>query len=542
MATNDDSLLDSPRFSGFQRSIPWRASKAHIGPFRATQIWNEIIDHLKSRVELKRRRMKMKTYENCFTGQDAVDVVLTYLLSERNTFSSDLSREKAIKLCQSLMDRQVFSPVSSRNSEVKKSFDDSQHKLYRFVGSDTESETSSTIAESSDEDQECSIMEDARRKDLSLRINPDMEPDLIADVLCNPIAVNKQGQVLQEIVNLQMSLKSRSRSSLKADNSLIERSRLKVKTDFSPDALEDLWKEVALCQLLTIVDLPFLDGLLNEEKSTKKQVRQNLIISNVVSKHWNIPLTGVKDPFMKTALNCIECLPNGISVLEKDFVREATPGSKIQSCYVLSEHYTNVDEPLLPESFIDLHLAILNLVLQQKEQIAIEALRLDMILLPWHTREELHRLLKFMSAASEESIQIDAKENNETLMLMTFTDAILKHKVVANKLARILILFMVQNVKAIFTVPKEIRDRVNSRIDDLKTGEISPVRDNTYCTQVTVVEYQKQSEVCTENALVQMMNTILDDTNLHLKDKKQHLRQFQKHHPDLYNKHFSGML
>lgn len=165
-----------------------------------------------------------------------------------------------------------------------------------------------------------------------------------------------------------------------------------------------------------------------------------------------------------------------------------------------------------------------------------------MILLPWHTREELHRLLKFMSAASEESIQIDAKENNETLMLMTFTDAILKHKVVANKLARILILFMVQNVKTIFTIPKEIRDRVNSRIDDLKTGEISPVRDNTYCTQVTVIEYQKQSEVCTENALVQMMNTILDDTNLHLKDKKQRLRQFQKHHPDLYNKHFSGML
>lgn len=61
-------------------------------------------------------------------------------------------------------------------------------------------------------------------------------------------------------------------------------------------------------------------------------------------------------------------------------------------------------------------------------------------------------------------------------MLITFTDAILKHKVVANKLARILILFMVQNVKEIFTIPKDIRDRVNSRIDDLKTGEVSPVR------------------------------------------------------------------
>ena len=112
---------------------------------------------------------------------------------------------------------------------------------------------------------------------------------------------------------------------------------------------------------------------------------------------------------MQTALNCIECLPKGIVILEKDFVRESTTASKIQSFHVLSEHYTTIDEPLLPESFIDLHLAILNLVLQQKDKLAIEALRLDMILLPWHVREELHRLLKFMSAASKESIQIDAK-------------------------------------------------------------------------------------------------------------------------------------
>ena len=77
------------------------------------------------------------------------------------------------------MDRQVFSPVSSRNSEVKKSFDDSQNKLYRFVGSDTESETNSTIAESSDEDQECSIMEDSRRKDLSLRYDKIKVRDMV---------------------------------------------------------------------------------------------------------------------------------------------------------------------------------------------------------------------------------------------------------------------------------------------------------------------------------------------------------------------------
>lgn len=68
------------------------------GPFRATKIWNDLIEHLKSKVELKRRRYKMRHIESCFTGTDAVDVVLHFLLNDKEMFSSDLSREKAVKV------------------------------------------------------------------------------------------------------------------------------------------------------------------------------------------------------------------------------------------------------------------------------------------------------------------------------------------------------------------------------------------------------------------------------------------------------------
>lgn len=67
------------------------------GPFKATQIWNEVICHLKDRVEVKRRRHKLRNYNDCFTGTDAVDVVLHYLLSDQDTFCN-LSREKAVKV------------------------------------------------------------------------------------------------------------------------------------------------------------------------------------------------------------------------------------------------------------------------------------------------------------------------------------------------------------------------------------------------------------------------------------------------------------
>lgn len=68
------------------------------GPFRATQLWNDVISHLKEHVHLKKRRVKMRHYETCFTGTDAVDVVLQRLYSEKVNFSKDVSREKAIKV------------------------------------------------------------------------------------------------------------------------------------------------------------------------------------------------------------------------------------------------------------------------------------------------------------------------------------------------------------------------------------------------------------------------------------------------------------
>ena len=68
------------------------------GPFRATELWNDIISYLRAEVEVKRRRLKMKTYDACFTGSDAVDVVLQHLQAEKMNFSKDISREKAIKV------------------------------------------------------------------------------------------------------------------------------------------------------------------------------------------------------------------------------------------------------------------------------------------------------------------------------------------------------------------------------------------------------------------------------------------------------------
>jgi len=56
-----------------------------------------------------------------------------------------------------------------------------------------------------------------------------------------------------------------------------------------------------------------------------------------------------------------------------------------------------------------------------------------------------------------------------------------------------------------------------------------------------VSDYQRLTEEATNSSLVQMMNMIIDNPKMALKEKKQKLRQFRKYHPHIYSKHFTGM-
>jgi hypothetical protein len=68
------------------------------------------------------------------------------------------------------------------------------------------------------------------------------------------------------------------------------------------------------------------------------------------------------------------------------------------------------------------------------------------------------------------------------------------------------------------------------------------VLDTAYCDRLSKEEYARQGKDCTKDALLTMINSILDDTKVTLKQKKQRLKQFQKCYPTLYEEHFSDML
>uniref|UniRef100_A0A8C7ECW5 DEP domain containing 4 n=1 Tax=Nothoprocta perdicaria TaxID=30464 RepID=A0A8C7ECW5_NOTPE len=98
---------------------------------------HSIIHALQSQVEIKKRRQHLKTYKNCFTGSNAVDVVVSHLMQSMYLSCNDISRLKGVRVCQALMDHKVFEPVGAKlnlfKNEKEPEFEDTSSSLYKFV-------------------------------------------------------------------------------------------------------------------------------------------------------------------------------------------------------------------------------------------------------------------------------------------------------------------------------------------------------------------------------------------------------------------------
>lgn len=104
-------------------------------PFKATKIWNELIEHLRTNVDQRRRRWKFQYYENCFRGGDIVEVLHSYVQSNPH-LSKDATRNQMRCLCQILLEKRVIESVTGDNNKPKNcSFADG-NMLYRFSSSD----------------------------------------------------------------------------------------------------------------------------------------------------------------------------------------------------------------------------------------------------------------------------------------------------------------------------------------------------------------------------------------------------------------------
>ncbi|XP_077965844.1 DEP domain-containing protein 1B-like [Styela clava] len=95
--------------------------------FKATLVWNNLVDTFKSKMQCKKIRRNLKIYEECFTGSSAVDTMYFILLSKQQF--GNILRIQVAKLFQKFIEQHLIEDIHGK--WMKEKFVDSG-KLYRF--------------------------------------------------------------------------------------------------------------------------------------------------------------------------------------------------------------------------------------------------------------------------------------------------------------------------------------------------------------------------------------------------------------------------
>ncbi|NXR90214.1 DEPD7 protein, partial [Hypocryptadius cinnamomeus] len=466
-------------------------------PFQATQLWNSIIHALHNQVEIKRRRQHLKTYRNCFTGSNAVDVVLSHLMQSMYLSCNDISRLKGVRVCQALMDHKVFEPVGAKlylfKNGKETEFEDTDSSLYRFVNSSLEP--------------------------LLPRKNMDNE-SLSPEQICKQ--KTKRCSKIEELLQ-----------SIYVHTSLPPKIMVNEPTHLlSKGVIEDVWKQQTLLRLLQLIDVPLLEDILVSSVKTKSDSfgkEEDMIISNTfldreVTCSLNLPEL---DRWLYAAIECLEYFPDQFLVMVSQQLPQSTNNPSSLNTYkkilfdVIMKYYSQKKDSLLSTQDFDIHSGIIELIEKGKRDQALEALQLYLKLLAPNISEELHRLLTFLAIASEsEGYRLQKQFENRFVIIKTCTKFILQNRTLSKAQAELLTQFLMDNHSELFKAPLTLLELTSRRLQSLLEGQDPDINSGfTFCQRITPKEYEDQKQQ-TNQYLLALVQEIDNDPTVPLKQKK----------------------
>uniref|UniRef100_A0A674CV64 DEP domain-containing protein n=1 Tax=Salmo trutta TaxID=8032 RepID=A0A674CV64_SALTR len=522
----------TPRFRRLNsqtRSLRENVQPGFSGPFHATQLWHNIIQALHTQVEVRRRRRHLCVHPDCFTGSDAVDAVLSCLMQNVFFCACEVSRLKAARLCQALMEAKVFEAT----------FEDTGCSLYCFQ--DCGSLPGSARKAGKDGDTENMAPEDlVRKRKKGSRLSE-------LRTISNPLALGPSDwrvERLLKIINLQPSL---PKAITKAPTTIF----------LSKTVVEEVWKQQTLLQLLQTVELPVLDCIL-ASPTRGTHHHQDLVISNTcldreLPQTTNLPEL---DAWLVAAADCLELFPDqlivlaGEHLLQQGSTTEETKGAKRLAGQkkllfdTMAKHYRGQERsPLLTGRYLDIHTVILDLLDCGKVDDAVRAYQLCVHLLEPAGRDELRRLLAFMAtAAHPDACRLHKQTDNRALISRTFLKAIVQNKELSRTQSERLLLFLMDNHTRLFKTPTSLIDAMRRTLQILQQGrDPNNIAMFTFCQQVSLQQYEDQREAATLESLKQLIRDISLSKALSVKERRRLVKEFQKHHPIVFLQHFSSI-
>ncbi|XP_016158959.1 PREDICTED: DEP domain-containing protein 4 [Ficedula albicollis] len=548
------------------------------GPFQATQLWNSIIHALHNQVEIKRRRQHLKTYRNCFTGSNAVDVVLSHLMQSMYLSCNDISRLKGVRVCQALMDHKVFEPVGAKlylfKNGKETEFEDTDTSLYRFVNSsldpllprknkDNKSLSPGQICKQ--KTKRCSnrtkcdttlsnplAVEEADKKRVeellrSIHVHASLPPKIMVN---EPTRLLSKG-VIEDVWKEQTLLRLLQLIDVPLLEDILV-SSVKTKSDSLGKEedmiplIEDVWKEQTLLRLLQLIDVPLLEDILVSSVKTKSDSlgkEEDMIISNTfldreVMCSLNLPEL---DRWLYAAIEVLEYFPDQFLVMVSQQLPQSTNSPSSLNTYkkilfdVIMKYYSQKKDSLLAIQDFDIHSGIIELIEKGKTDHALEALQLYLKLLAPNISEELHRLLTFLAIASEsEGYRLQKQFENRFVIIKTCTKFILQNRTLSKSQAELLTQFLMDNHSDLFKAPLTLLELTSRRLQSLLEGQDPDINSGfTFCQRITTKEYEDQKQQ-TNQYLLALIRKMDNDPTVPLKQKKKLIKEFQKYHSFVY--------
>ncbi|XP_045691409.1 DEP domain-containing protein 1A isoform X2 [Phyllostomus hastatus] len=185
------------------------------------------------------------------------------------------------------------------------------------------------------------------------------------------------------------------------------------------------------------------------------------------------------------------------------------------------------------------------------ERVAINALQLCCLLLPPPNRRKLQLLMRMISRISQnvDMPQLHDAMGTRSLMIHTFSRCVLccaEEVDLDELLAARLVSFLMDHHQEIFQVPSYLQAAVEKHLDYFKRGHVKnpgdglivPLPTYSYCKQVSAQEFEEQKLSTSQNAIAELLENIIKNKSLPLKEKRKKLKQFQKEYPLIYRKRF----
>jgi len=190
---------------------------------------------------------------------------------------------------------------------------------------------------------------------------------------------------------------------------------------------------------------------------------------------------------------------------------------------------------------------------------AVESFRLLGLLLPPENRRKLQLLLKFIKRLScKEGLDLSSDpsynppvggkkkfDNMRSFLLDTFAQVVLNTEEDTTydvDLTKRIVGFFVDHYDEVWVPPTELRKEVGERVYEslvskrLEAGEDPfPI---TFCKRVPGKVYENEKVTELEKAMLDLLEQILFDPKMTVKEKEKKLRKFKELHPNIYSLRF----